>query len=556
MKPLAALVLALLFVGAPLAGGAADPYEIDAIISLTGQLAFIGQSQQQALHVIEDQVNKTGGIRGRPLHIAISDDESNPQVGVQLANGAIAKGVHVVLGPSLTAVCSAVLPLMEHGPFDFCFSPGIHPTSGFVFSGEVSTGDLVAAGIRYFRLKGWTRLAVIIATDASGQDVERGIRAALARPENSTVSVVAFEHFNPTDVSVGAQMARIKAANPQVLITWGTGTPEGTLLRGVSDAALNVPVFTSAANLTYAQMKTYTGFLPNQLLFPGFPFLAPESITNPAVKRAVAAFLGGFTSAGIKPDNGQAIGWDPTWIVVDALRKLGPDASADQIRDYIAKLRGWNGIIGTYDFPKTPQRGIDIDAVVIVRWDAAKGTWVGISKPGGTAAITLHAWGAFYGLTGAAAATLIGLIFIAISLRAGQYTDEYRMGTGAHYFAVLHSRQARAHQLDRAPPVRPAFEFGLLASWPFSPPSTPVGCWCTFPRWTSPMAKTSAGTRRTPDRALRPAGPIPSAPRPRHCYSSRFATFGTSWSGRCQSSTVDSRGEEELKRSSFCGCPQ
>lgn len=383
MKRLLATLLLVALVTLPVAGRGAEPYEIDAIISLTGQLAFIGQSQAQALRVIEDQVNKTGGIRGRQLHIAISDDESNPQVGVQLANGAIAKGVHVVLGPSLTAVCSAVLPLMEHGPFNFCFSPGIHPTSGYVFSGEVSTGDLVAAGIRYFRLKGWTRLAVIIATDASGQDVERGIRAALARPENSTVQVVAFEHFNPTDVSVGAQMARIKAANPQVLITWGTGTPEGTLLRGVSDSALNVPIFTSAANLTYAQMKTYTGFLPNQLLFPGFPYLAPESITNGAVKKSVSTFLNAFASSGVKPDNGQAIAWDPTWIVIDTLRKLGPDASAEQIRASIASLRGWSGIIGTYDFPKVPQRGIDIDNVVIVRWDAGKGTWVGVSKPGG-----------------------------------------------------------------------------------------------------------------------------------------------------------------------------
>jgi len=361
----------------------ADPYEIDAIISLTGQVAFIGQSAAQTLHVVEEQVNKSGGIQGRPLRIVITDDQSTPQLGVQLANIAIAKKVAVILGPSLTGVCSAVLPLLKDGPFGYCFSPGIHPTSGYVFSAEVSTGDLVAAGIRYFRLRGWTRLAIIIATDASGQDVDHGIDVALAAPENKVMNVVAHEHFNPTDLSVAAQMARIKAANPQVLITWGTGTPEGTLLRGVSDAALDVPVFTSAANLTYAQMKAYAGFLPKQLLFPGFPFMAPDQLPRGPVKAKVAAFLSAFKAAGINPDNGQGIAWDPAFIVIDALRKLGPGATPAQIRDYVANLRGWSGIGGTYDFRSVPQRGIDINNVVIVRWDQDKGTWVGVSKPGG-----------------------------------------------------------------------------------------------------------------------------------------------------------------------------
>jgi branched-chain amino acid transport system substrate-binding protein len=376
-------VLALAFALIPLAGGAASPYEIDAIISMTGQLAFIGQSQARTLRVIEDQVNKAGGIRGRPLRIVISDDQSLPQLGVQLANIAIARKAAIIFGPSLTAVCSAVLPLMKEGPFTYCFSPGIHPTSGYVFSAEVSTADLVAAGIRYFRLRGWTRLAIIIATDASGQDVDRGIEAALASPENKAMTVVAHEHFNPTDVSVAAQMARIKAADPQVLITWGTGTPEGTLLRGVVDAGLDIPVFTSAANLTYAQMKTYAGFLPRVLLFPGFPFLTPNQLPNGPVKNSVVNFLNAFKAVGITPDNGEAIAWDPTLIAVDALRKLGTSAGPSRIRDYVANLRGWSGINGTYDFRAVPQRGIDINAVVIVRWDQDKGTWVGVSKPGG-----------------------------------------------------------------------------------------------------------------------------------------------------------------------------
>jgi hypothetical protein len=50
------------------------------------------------------------------------------------------------------------------------------------------------------------------------------------------MSIVAVEHFNGTDVSIGAQLANIKAANPDVLLGATVGTATGTLLRGLKDA--------------------------------------------------------------------------------------------------------------------------------------------------------------------------------------------------------------------------------------------------------------------------------------------------------------------------------
>jgi hypothetical protein len=62
---------------------------------------------------------------------------------------------------------------------------------------------------------------------------------------------------------------------------------------------------------------------------------------------------------------------------------LGPDAKAEQIRAYIAGLKGWTGVLGRYDFTEVPQRGVRVDAVNIVRWDKAKGNFVGVSRGGG-----------------------------------------------------------------------------------------------------------------------------------------------------------------------------
>ena len=61
----------------PLSSGAADPYEINVILPLTGNIAFVGTTQQQSLKALEAYVNRTGGINGRPLSFVISDDQGD-----------------------------------------------------------------------------------------------------------------------------------------------------------------------------------------------------------------------------------------------------------------------------------------------------------------------------------------------------------------------------------------------------------------------------------------------------------------------------------------------
>ena len=70
-------------------------------------------------------------------------------------------------------------------------------------------------------------------------------------------------------------------------------------------------------------------------------------------------------------------------VVVDALRKIGPNATADQLRSYLVNLQGYAGISGVHDFPKAPQRGLGANDAVVTRWEPAKGTWVPLSKRGG-----------------------------------------------------------------------------------------------------------------------------------------------------------------------------
>src|ERR1700727_222452 len=96
LRRIAALGL-LALISMASAGAQTAPYEINAILSLTGPAAFLGAKEAEAYRALELTVNKSGGIRGRSIKFVIADDQTSPQVALQLANGLIAKGVPIIV---------------------------------------------------------------------------------------------------------------------------------------------------------------------------------------------------------------------------------------------------------------------------------------------------------------------------------------------------------------------------------------------------------------------------------------------------------------------------
>ena len=387
--------LALTFLVSALAPGwAASPVTIDVVIPLSGNAAFLGHGEQVALQVLEKATNADGGIAGRPLHFNFLDDQTSPQTAVQLMSKILASNPPVVLGSNPLATCNAMAALITDGPVEYCFSPIIDfPAGSYIFSASTSEMALMAALIRYDRMRGWKRIAVIVTTDATGYAGLRDIKEVLKRSENKDVELVAAETFNGNAISVSAQLQLIKDAHPDTLIAYSTGAPIALVLRGLQDAGIDVPVATSGGNMTFAQMSAYRTFLPKNLYFPTAEWVVSSSAEDrkihlpEGVVKAKEFLAAAYQAAGEKlPDAVANYSWDPAKIVVDALRKLGPDTTAEQLRNYIAHLQNYAGIDGVYDFQKSPQRGLSDDAVVMTRWSPEKNNWVIVSEPGGAPA--------------------------------------------------------------------------------------------------------------------------------------------------------------------------
>jgi branched-chain amino acid transport system substrate-binding protein len=383
------VALALLLVALPLgARGQQQPFDIYITLPLTGQVAFLGSETAQAVRGLQNLVNAHGGIRGRPINFVIADDESNPQVEVQLVSQELAKKPAVIIGGELAAACHAAIGLLnkENGPVYYCLTPAVHPTQDdWYFSAGYSTDALLGTTLRYLRDSGMTKFATLNTTDASGQDGDATIAALLRAPEFKTMSLVDNEHFTVSDISVAAQLARIQSSGAQALIAWDSGTPFTTVMRGIRDAGMKIPVVSSQANLVYRYLDTTKDMLTGApLLFPGVPPIVPQAVTDRRVHQAIVDFTTALKSQGVdRPDVAAATPWDPMQIVLSAYRTLGFDATPAQVRSYIDGLRDWTGIYGYFNYAVSVGRGAQRQWVMMVRWDSSAGTFAPVSQPGG-----------------------------------------------------------------------------------------------------------------------------------------------------------------------------
>jgi branched-chain amino acid transport system substrate-binding protein len=381
---LAALIVAGTSFVPPAVQSASNTIDIPTILPMSGYGAFIGRSQADALAVVEKHINASGGVRGRPVHFVPYDSQSDPKIDIQLTTGLLAKEPVMVIDGGPATVCRGVAPLYAHGPVLWCMSPAFFPDRGsYVFATGVESRLGMQTTLRYLRAAGLRRIGIITATDIAGQEADAALAALIADPANHDLTVVAAEHFAPPDLTVAAQLAKIMEARPQVIVAWATGTPLATVLHGVKDAGITLPLVTSNANQSWQQMEQYAAILPATYLMYSLQWPAYGRMRGGPLKVALAEYFHAMAAAGSHPDGNSAMVWDTAMIAVGGLRKFDDSVTADQLRSYFLSLHDIYGASGSFDFRLGNQRGLGLADCIMVRWNPAKHAWDPVSAAGG-----------------------------------------------------------------------------------------------------------------------------------------------------------------------------
>jgi branched-chain amino acid transport system substrate-binding protein len=179
------------------------------------------------------------------------------------------------------------------------------------------------------------------------------------------------------DVDVTAQLAKLKASNPQALIVGVTGAPNAVVAKNFNQMGFKIPYASTAGNISESFLKLVEGNEPENLLLPGAYCIVwrelPDSYPQ---KKLMKEFSEAFQAKFKKePDIYAAVAYDAARVTVEGMRQVKPEGPKDsqKLRDAMEKIKNYPAVYGgTYTFSKTDHRGTKKDACAIVQVKGGK----------------------------------------------------------------------------------------------------------------------------------------------------------------------------------------
>ncbi|MEO6626658.1 MAG: ABC transporter substrate-binding protein, partial [Burkholderiaceae bacterium] len=200
---------------------------------MSGQLAAFGFDPVQAAKMWYEEVNKKGGIHGRKIKVIVEDDKCNPTevVGIVKKFATVDK-TFIANGGSCTAatVAAQEFATREKFPVVMLNAAGdgaVFPPTRYVFGAFGGTQRAVGGTIMEFAIKELKgKKVAYIADDNDFGNANWAVAKAVA--ERLGAQVVAVERIPPNINDVTAPMLKIRAANPDVIVS--TSYPAATVL--------------------------------------------------------------------------------------------------------------------------------------------------------------------------------------------------------------------------------------------------------------------------------------------------------------------------------------
>jgi branched-chain amino acid transport system substrate-binding protein len=202
----------------------AEPVKIGMIASITGPAGFLGTYQKDAMIATVEDINRKGGVLGRPIKVYLEDDQNSPTNAVIAATKLIRDmKIVALIGPTTTDAGMAIAPIceQEHVPF-VAYSPMVTPFKKWLFL--LGPGDTRGASNALERAVteiGVKRIALLHDTAFYGTTAAKIFKKEVKRYPG--VSIIAEEQFETSHTNMIPQLMRLKAAKPDVIMLWASG---------------------------------------------------------------------------------------------------------------------------------------------------------------------------------------------------------------------------------------------------------------------------------------------------------------------------------------------
>ncbi len=340
-------------------------FVLGAIVPSSGPFAEWGRANTATLQMLEKQVNDAGGINGAKLRIVILDDATKPaQATNDLRKLAGDDKVLAVAGPLTSSAAEVTFPVANEmkvvSTSQASSKPGVAKLNRpWAFRNTIDEGVLGKTTVPYFKKTFNVKSVAIIfdAKDATAATVGSKIMPGLMKENDIKVLNESDPlSFNTGDLDVSAQVTKMKALNPDGVVVSADYSQAVTVIREMKRQGMKTPVVGSTQLISSAILKAA----------PEIPIVAPATFYATMKGEKAQKFVKDLTpvlrnTSGlpkeIEPSMYDANIYEIVSMYIDAIKKTGVtgkpenlEADRTKIRDYMAKLVGFQGLGGPIGF--------------------------------------------------------------------------------------------------------------------------------------------------------------------------------------------------------------
>lgn len=351
----------------------AESFKIGAVFSVTGRASFLGDPEKKTAVMIAEQINAAGGINGKELELIVYDDEGDATKANLLVKKLITQDkVSVIIGPSLSGLSIAVLPLAEKYKIPLVSAAAsykiVHNAKTgkpypWVFKTPQTDSMAVEAIYSHLNSKGISSIAIVSVTSGFGAS---GRSELIRLAPSYGIKIIADEKYGPKDTDMTVQLTKIKGLAPQAIVNWSIGPTQVTILRNRRDLGMTGTQFYQSHGFgSRKNIKLSAGAAEGVLVPLGAVNIAQLLSADHPQKAVTMKYMNDYKAKyneTLSSFGGHA--WDAMYLVTGVMRAVGDDKA--KIRDALENTTGFIGQHGVFNFSPDDHNGLTKKAFQMV----------------------------------------------------------------------------------------------------------------------------------------------------------------------------------------------
>jgi branched-chain amino acid transport system substrate-binding protein len=358
------------------AGAAGEPILIGATVSESGPGSTLGRPEADSIQLAVDEINKAGGVNGRPLQATILDDESNATTAVNNTRKLLDQHVVAIVGSSLTQTSLAMIPLVTAAKVPLISlassSQVIQPVADrqWIFKMPITDFHVAQVMQEYMRKHKQTKVAVVYRDDDYGKT---GLSHFNDAGKRFGFDVNDAEAINARASDATTQLTHVKAANPQAIVAWTTLPSASVIIKAYKELGLSYPIYYSDGAATGVFPQQAGAALNGAYIASTKINVADTLPNNDPQKKVLVHYIDAFVK-GYPKDAPVSIfggfGYDSVYILKQAIQRAkGTDG--EKLRQALEHT-DYLGVTGQFRMSAGDHNGLSVFSLVLTQVENGK----------------------------------------------------------------------------------------------------------------------------------------------------------------------------------------